>query len=70
VLARLDVVPYDRNAAERAANVLQSLDELEEPISTVDAMVATTALSGIVVIRNGEEFCRVYGVRLNRTEME
>lgn len=66
VLSRLDVIPYDRDAAERAANILQSLDESGEPIGAVDAMVAATALSGdgIVVTRNVAEFRRVDGVRV------
>jgi predicted nucleic acid-binding protein len=66
VLARLDVIPYDRNAAERAANILRSLDESGAPIGAVDAMVAATALSGdgIVVTRNVAEFRRVDGVRV------
>jgi len=66
VLAQIDVIPYDRDAAERAANVLQSLDESGEPIGAVDAMVAATALSGdgIVITRNVAEFRRVDGVRV------
>jgi predicted nucleic acid-binding protein len=66
VLSRLDVIPYDRDAAERAANILQSLDESGEPIGAVDAMVAATALSGdgIVVTRNVAEFRRIDGVRV------
>lgn len=66
VVADVDVVPYDRAAAERAANVLRSLDERGQPIGAVDAMVAGTALQqdGVVVTRNVSEFRRVDGLRV------
>lgn len=66
VLSDVDVVPYDRDAAERAATLLRGLDERGTPIGAVDAMVAATALQGdgAVVTRNVDEFRRVDGLRV------
>lgn len=62
----VDVVPYDRAMAHRGADLLQSLDEQGEPIGTIDAMIAATALErdGRVVTRNVSEFRRVDGLRV------
>lgn len=66
VIAEMDVVPYDRDSAERAGSLLRILDERGEPIGAVDAMVAATALErdGIVVTRNVSEFRRVDQLRV------
>lgn len=66
VISDVDVVPYDREMARRAASTLRSLDDRGEPIGAVDAMVAATALErdGPVVTRNVAEFRRVDGLRV------
>lgn len=66
VVADVDVVPYDREMARRAASVLRVLDGQGETIGAVDAMMAATALErdGAVVTRNVAEFRRVEGVRV------
>ena len=66
VISDVDVVPYDRAMAQRAATVLRSLDERGEPVGAVDAMVAATALErdDAVVTRNVSEFKRVDGLRV------
>jgi predicted nucleic acid-binding protein len=65
VLRDIDVLPYDHPTARRGADLLQSLDDRGEPIGTVDAMVAATALEhdGRVLTRNIAEFRQVDGVR-------
>lgn len=66
VITDVDVVPYGRVMAQRAATTLRSLDDEGEPIGAVDAMVAATALerdSGVVT-RNVGEFRRVDGLRV------
>lgn len=66
VVDEMDVVPYDRAMAGRAASVLRILDERGEPIGAVDAMIAATALEtdGVVLTRNVSEFRRVDGLRV------
>lgn len=66
VVSDVDVVPYDREVAHRAATVLRTLDTEGERIGAVDAMVAATALergTGVVT-RNVSEFRRVEGLRV------
>lgn len=66
VIADIDVVPYDRSMARRAADRLRSLDAAGTPIGAVDGMIAGTALErdGVIVTRNVSEFRRVEGVRV------
>jgi len=66
LLRDVDVVPYDLTTSRRGADLLRSLDDRGEPIGTLDAMVAATALErdGAVVTRNVSEFRRIDGVRV------
>ena len=66
LLRDVDVVPYDLTTSHRGADLLRSLDDRGEPIGTLDAMVAATALErdGAVVTRNVSEFRRIDGVRV------
>jgi len=66
LLRDIDVVPYDLTTSRRGADLLRSLDDRGEPIGTLDAMVAATALErdGAVVTRNVSEFRRIDGVRV------
>lgn len=66
VVADVDIVPYDRSMATRAASELRTLDGKGESIGAVDGMIATTALErdGVVLTRNVSEFRRVEGVRV------
>lgn len=61
VIDGFSTVPFDRRAANTAADILRSLDDRGEPISAVDAMVAACALErdDPVVTRNVTEFRRV-----------
>lgn len=64
IVDELSVVPYDHRTSKRAADLLRTLDERGEPIGTLDAMVAATALvhDVPVVTRNVSEFDRVDGL--------
>ena len=66
VISDVNVVPYDREMAQRAATALRSLDERGGPVGAVDAMVAATALErgGSVVTRNVSEFRRLDGLQV------
>ena len=66
LLRDVDVVPYDLTTSRRGADLLRSLNDRGEPIGTLDAMVAATALErdGAVVTRNVSEFRRIDGVRV------
>lgn len=66
VFSDVDVVPFDRDAARRAARIQRRLEANGRRIGAVDAMIAATALErddGIVT-RNVSEFRRVDGVRV------
>ncbi|NHN46954.1 type II toxin-antitoxin system VapC family toxin [Halostella sp. JP-L12] len=66
VLVDVDVVPFDRDEALRAARIQRRLEADGQRIGVVDAMIAATALErdDAVVTRNVSEFRRVDGVRV------
>ena len=63
--ARLDVLPYDSNAAAHTADIRASLERRGLPIGAYDLMIAGHARSrGLVVVTgNLREFDRVEGLR-------
>lgn len=67
LIADLPVLAYDHRTARTAADVLGTLDDRGEPIGTLDAMVAATALSRDepVLTRNVSEFDRVDGLTVS-----
>lgn len=66
VLTDVAVVPFDRDAARRAADVHRRLDGDGRSIGAVDGMIAATALErdGRVLTRNVSEFRRVTDLRV------
>jgi tRNA(fMet)-specific endonuclease VapC len=64
---RRSVVPFDHRTARTAADLLRTLDDRGDPIGTLDALVAATALvrDDPVVTRNVSEFDRVDGLTVS-----
>ena len=62
----VSVVPFDRQGARRAADLLRRLDHDGSPIGAVDAMIGATALerNEKVLTRNVSEFDRIDGLRV------
>jgi tRNA(fMet)-specific endonuclease VapC len=67
IVEDLSVVPYDHRTARTAADLLRTLDDRGDPIGTLDALVAATALvrDDPVVTRNVTEFDRVDGLTVS-----
>jgi len=66
-IERIDqVVPYDKSAVERTAELRKYLAEKGTPIGANDSMIAGNALAAdcILVTNNLKEFERVPGLRL------
>ncbi len=63
--ARLDVLPFDADAAAHSANIRTTLERHGRLIGTYDLLIAGHARSrGLVVVRgNVAEFSRVDGLR-------
>lgn len=63
--ARLDIVPFDENAAGHAADIRATLERQGRPIGGYDLLIAGHARSQglIVVTGNLGEFSRVEGLR-------
>ena len=66
LVAVLRVLPFDRNAAERAAEVRQQLEGAGLPIGMGDSLIAGVALAnGLPLLtRNRKHFERVENLRL------
>lgn len=66
LLASLDVLPLDRTAAERAAEVRRQLDRAGQPIAMGDSLIAGIALTHDLPLltRNQNHFGRVASLRL------
>lgn len=64
-VARMDVLPYEENAAEHTGQIRAELACLGKPIGPYDQMIAGHARSsGLVVVTNNiKEFKRVAGLR-------
>jgi tRNA(fMet)-specific endonuclease VapC len=63
--ARLEVLPFDAEAAAHAANIRATLEREGRPIGGYDVLIAGHARSGglVVVTGNLREFLRVEGLR-------
>jgi tRNA(fMet)-specific endonuclease VapC len=64
-LSVVEILPFDAEAATRAAQLRHSLERAGEAIGPLDTLIAATALShgGILVTRNLREFSRVPGLK-------
>jgi tRNA(fMet)-specific endonuclease VapC len=66
-IERIDhVLPYDKSAVEKTAELRNYLAEKGTPIGSNDSMIAGNALAAdcILVTNNTREFSRVQGLRL------
>jgi tRNA(fMet)-specific endonuclease VapC len=63
--ARLEVLPFDENAAAQAAEIRASLQQIGQLIGAYDSLIAGHArsLGLIIVTHNLREFSRVMGLR-------
>lgn len=66
VLAELEEVPFDREAAIESARIRVELESRGEVIGPMDLMIAGTAVSrgAILVTNNVKEFSRIRTLRL------
>ena len=66
MLAKLDEIPFDREAAHETARIRIELERTGNTIGPLDLMIAGTALSrgAVLVTNNTKEFSRVKGLRL------
>ncbi len=64
--ARLDVLPYEENAAAHTGQIRAVLSKVEKPIGPYDQMIAGHARSlGLILVTNNvKEFKRVNGLRV------
>jgi len=65
LLARMEVLPFDRTASIESAKILSTLMDKGEPIGARDVMIAGTALArGItrLLTRNVKEYQRIAGL--------
>jgi tRNA(fMet)-specific endonuclease VapC len=70
--ARLEVLPFDQEAADHAANIRATLDREGRMIGGYDVLIAGHARSRgmIVVTHNTREFTRVDGLRCEDWEAD
>ena len=66
LVARLEIVPFDRHAAEHFGQLRSELYRIGQPIGPYDMMIAASARAeGLVLVTNNEnEFARVPGLRV------
>jgi tRNA(fMet)-specific endonuclease VapC len=66
IIKDLDVLPFDRAAADRFAEVAAALTRRGRPIGALDTLVAAHALSAdlTIVTNNTKHFSRVPGLRV------
>lgn len=66
LLSRVNVVPFDRDAAFAAATIRAQLEQQGTPIGQIDVLIAgaTVALQAILVTHNVNEFSRVSGLAI------
>jgi len=64
-LSVVEILPFDAEAAIRAAELRHNLERAGEAIGPLDTLIAATALShgGVLVTRNLREFSRVTGLK-------
>lgn len=66
LLSRVNLVPFDRDAAVAAATIRAQLEQQGTPIGPMDVLIAGTAvaLQGTLVTHNVKEFSRVSGLAI------
>lgn len=64
-LSVVEMLPFDADAGQRAAELRHNLERAGETIGPLDTLIAATALShgGVLVTRNLREFARVPGLK-------
>jgi tRNA(fMet)-specific endonuclease VapC len=65
-LSRVNLVPFDRNAAMAAATIRAQLEQQGTPIGPIDVLIAGVAVAerATIVTRNIGEFSRVAGLSI------
>ncbi|MEB3180086.1 MAG: type II toxin-antitoxin system VapC family toxin [Nostocaceae cyanobacterium] len=66
LLSRVNLVPFDRDAAVTAAQIRAQLEQQGSPIGQIDVLIAGTAvaLQATLVTHNVKEFSRVPGLAI------
>jgi tRNA(fMet)-specific endonuclease VapC len=66
LLSRVNLVPFDRNAAMAAATIRAQLEQQGTPIGPIDVLIAGVAVAerATIVTRNIGEFSRVAGLSI------
>ncbi len=66
LLSRVNLVPFDRDAALAAATIRAQLERLGTPIGPIDVLIAGVAMSRqeAIVTHNVGEFSRVVGLSI------
>lgn len=67
LLSGMTILPFDRGAGEKAAEIRQKLDSAGTPIGMADYLIAGICLvhSSVLLTRNRAHFTRVPGLRLD-----
>jgi tRNA(fMet)-specific endonuclease VapC len=64
-LIRVEVLPWDSEAAQRYAQLRAALEEHGEPMGNLDLMIAAQALAeGVILVTNDRVFRRVRGLKV------
>ena len=64
-LLRVEVLPWNSDAAQQYANIRAVLESIGEPMGNLDLMIAAHALAlGIVLVTNDAVFRRVKGLKI------
>jgi tRNA(fMet)-specific endonuclease VapC len=64
-LVRVEVLPWDSEAARSYATLRAELEEVGEPMGNLDLMIAAHALAlGVVLVSNDRVFRRVRGLKV------
>jgi tRNA(fMet)-specific endonuclease VapC len=66
LLSRVNLVPFDRDAALAAATIRAQLEQQGTPIGPIDVLIAGVAVSrqATIVTRNVGEFSRIVGLSI------
>jgi tRNA(fMet)-specific endonuclease VapC len=63
-LLRVEVLPWDSQAARKYARLRAALEELGQPMGNLDLMIASHALANdVILVTNDRVFRRVEGLR-------
>ncbi len=66
LLSRVNLVPFDRNAALAAATIRAQLEQQGTPIGPIDVLIAGTAvaLKATLITHNVNEFSKISGLAI------